>query len=100
MLPSQSLPVLQQYPLSRKLVPRESVIFYAYRVNRYLAFSKRLKNADAAEALRLFLEDLQSRGNIADRQIQQGFRYCRFSRKKHSGCIFHGARYPLKEKQG
>jgi hypothetical protein len=30
-----------------------------------------VKNADPVEALRLFLEDLQSRKNIADWQIQQ-----------------------------
>jgi len=71
MLPSQTLPDFQQYLLSRKLVPQKSVTFYAYWANRYLTFSKRLKNADAAEALRLFLEDLQSRENIADWQIQQ-----------------------------
>jgi hypothetical protein len=52
-------------------VPGKSVTFYTYWANRYLTFSKRLKNADAAEALRLFLEDLQSRENIADWQIQQ-----------------------------
>jgi len=66
MLPSQTLPDFQQYLLSRKLVPEKSVTFYAYWANRYLTFLKRLKNADAAEALRLFLEDLQSRENIAD----------------------------------
>jgi hypothetical protein len=71
MLPSQTLPDFQQYLLSRKLVPEKSVTFYAYWANRYLTFSKRLKNADAAEALRLFLENLQSRENIADWQIQQ-----------------------------
>ena len=71
MLPSQTLPDFQQYLLSRKLVPEKSVTFYAYWANRYLTFSKRLKNADAAEVLRIFLEDLQSRDNIADRQIQQ-----------------------------
>jgi len=71
MLPSQTLPDFQQYLLSRKLVPEKSATFYAYWANRYLTFSKRLKNADAAEALRLFLEDLQSRQNIADWQIQQ-----------------------------
>ena len=70
-LPSQTLPDFQQYLLSRKLVPEKSVTFYAYWANRYLTFSKRLKNADAAEALRRFLEDLQSRENIADWQIQQ-----------------------------
>jgi integrase len=70
-LPSQTLPDFQQYLLSRKLVPGKSVTFYAYWANRYLTFSKRLKNADAAEALRRFLEDLQSRENIADWQIQQ-----------------------------
>jgi len=52
-------------------VPEKSVTFYAYWANRYLTFSKRLKNADAAEALRRFLEDLQSRENIADWQIRQ-----------------------------
>ena len=61
MLPSQTLPDFQQYLLSRKLVPQKSVTFYAYWANRYLTFSKRLNLADAAEALRLFLEDLQSR---------------------------------------
>jgi hypothetical protein len=54
MLPSQLLPDFQQYLLSRKLVPGKSVTFYAYRANRYLTFEERLKNADAAEALRLF----------------------------------------------
>jgi integron integrase len=68
---SQTLPDFQEYLLSRRLVPEKSVSFYAYWANRYLTFSKRLKNADAAEALRLFLEDLQSRENIADWQIQQ-----------------------------
>jgi len=71
MLPSQTLPDFQQYLLSRNLVPQKSVTFYAYWASRYLTFSKRLKNAGAAEALRLFLEDLQSRENIADWQIQQ-----------------------------
>src|SRR4030042_4759800 len=71
MLPLQTLPDFQQYLLSRKLVPEKSVTFYAYWANRYLMFSQRLKNADAAEALRLFLENLQSRENIADWQIQQ-----------------------------
>ena len=52
-------------------MPEKSVTFYAYWANRYLTFSKHLKNADAAEALRRFLEDLQSRENIADWQIQQ-----------------------------
>ena len=52
-------------------MPEKSVTFYAYWANRYLTFSKRLQNVDAAEALRLFLEDLQSRENIADWQIQQ-----------------------------
>ena len=70
-LPSQTLPDFQQYLLSRKLVPEKSVTFYAYWANRYLTFSKRLKNADPEEALRRFLEDLQSRENIADWQIQQ-----------------------------
>ena len=70
-LPSQTLPDFQQYLLSRKLVPEKSVIFYVYWANRYLTLSKRLKNADAAEALRRFLEDLQSRENIADWQIRQ-----------------------------
>jgi len=55
-LPSQTLSDFQQYLLSRKLVPEKSVTFYAYWANRYLTFSKRLKNADAAEALRRFLE--------------------------------------------
>ncbi|KAF0120098.1 MAG: TetR family transcriptional regulator [bacterium] len=68
---SQTLPDFQQYLLSRKLVPEKSVTFYAYWANRYLTFSKRLKNVDVAEALRLFLEDLQSRKNIADWRIQQ-----------------------------
>ncbi len=45
MLPSQTLPDFQQYLLSRKLVPGKSVTFYAYWANRYLTFSKRLKNA-------------------------------------------------------
>ena len=71
MLPSQTLSDFQQYLLSRKLVSEKSVTFYASWANRYLTFSKRLKNADAAEALRLFLEDLQSRENITDWQIQQ-----------------------------
>ena len=71
MLASQILPDFQQDLLSRKLVPEKSVTFYADWANRYLMFSKRLKNADAAEALRLFLEDLQPRENIADWQIQQ-----------------------------
>ena len=52
-------------------MPEKSVTFYAYWANRYLTFSKRLKNADAAEALRRFIEDLQSRENITDWQIQQ-----------------------------
>ena len=60
MLPSQTLPDFQQYLLSRKLVPEKNVTFNAYWANRYLTFSGRLKHADAAEALRLFLEDLQS----------------------------------------
>jgi len=59
-LPSQTLPDFQQYLLSRKLVLEKSVTFYAYWANRYLTFSNRLKNADAAEALRRFLKDLQS----------------------------------------
>ena len=70
-LPSQTLPDFQQYLLSRKLVPGKSATFYAYWTNRYLTFTKRLKNADAAEALRLFLEDRQSRENIADWRVQQ-----------------------------
>ena len=70
-LPSQTLPDFQQYLLSRKLMPEKSVTFHAYWANRYLTFPKRLKNADAAEALRRFLEDLQSRENIADWQIRQ-----------------------------
>jgi hypothetical protein len=49
MLPSQTLPDFQQYLLSRKLVPGESVSFYAYWANRYLTFSKRLKNADVGK---------------------------------------------------
>ena len=53
MLPSQTLPDFQQYLLSRKLVPEKSVTFYADWANRYLTFSKRLKNADAAEAPRI-----------------------------------------------
>jgi hypothetical protein len=52
-------------------VPEKSVTFYAYWANRYLTFSKYLKNAGAAEGLRRFVEDLQSRENIADWQIQQ-----------------------------
>ena len=48
-LPSQTLPDFQQYLLSRKLVPEKSVTFYAYWANRYLTFSKRLKNADTVE---------------------------------------------------
>jgi len=71
MLPSQTLPDFQQYLLSRKLVPEKNVTFYAYWASRYLTFSGSLKDADATEALRLFLEDLQSRQNIADWQIQQ-----------------------------
>ena len=63
-LPSQTLPDFQQYLLSRKLAPGKSVTFYAYWANRYLTFSKRLQNTDASEALRRFLEDLQSRGQI------------------------------------
>jgi hypothetical protein len=47
MLPSQTLPDFQQYLVSRKLAPGKSVTFYAYWANRYLTFSKRLKNADA-----------------------------------------------------
>ena len=47
MLPSQTLPDFQQYLLSRKLAPGKSVTFYAYWANRYLTFSKRLKNANA-----------------------------------------------------
>ncbi len=49
MLPSQTLPDFQQYLLSRKLVPGKSVTFYAYWANRYLTFSKRLKNADVGK---------------------------------------------------
>ncbi len=71
MSPSQTLPDFQQYLVSRKLVPEKNTAFYAYWANRYLWFSRRLKNADEAEALRLFLEDLQSRQNIADWQVQQ-----------------------------
>jgi hypothetical protein len=71
MLPAQTLPDFQQYLLSGKLVPGENIPFYAYWANRYLTFSKRLKNADTAEALWLFLEGLQSRENIADWQIQE-----------------------------
>ena len=52
MLASQTLPDFHQYLLSRKLVLEKSVAFYAYWANRYLTFSKRLKNADAAEAHR------------------------------------------------
>jgi len=70
-LPSQTLPDFQHYLLSRRLVPGKSVTFYAYWAYRYLTFSKRLKNAGAVDALQLFLEDLQSRKNIADWQIQQ-----------------------------
>lgn len=69
-LPSQILPAFQQYLLSRRLVPEKNVNFYAYWASRYLTFSKRLKNADPVEALRLFLEDLRSRENIADWQIR------------------------------
>jgi hypothetical protein len=71
-LPSQTLPDFQQYLLSRKLVPGKSVTFYTYWANRYLTFSKRLKNADAAEALRRFLQDLQSRENIVDCKLVSG----------------------------
>ena len=66
-----TLPDFQQYLLSRKLVPVKNVNFYAYWASRYLTFSNRLKNTDPAEALRLFLEDLRSRENIADWQIRQ-----------------------------
>jgi len=69
-LPS-SLPDFHQYLLSRKLLPERKVAFYAYWANRFLIFSRRLKNVGAEEAVRLFLEDLQSRENIADWQIQQ-----------------------------
>lgn len=87
MLPSQTLPDFQQYLLSRKLVQGKSVTFYAYWANRYLTFSKRLKNADAAEALRLFLENLQSRENIADWQIQQAKEAIQlYSDHFHGGC--------------
>ena len=55
-----------QYLLSRKLVPEKNVTFYVYWTNRYLSFSKRRQNADTSETVRLFLEDLQSRDNIAD----------------------------------
>ena len=47
MLPSQTLPDFRQYLVSRKLVRGKSVTFYTYWANRYLTFSKRLKNADA-----------------------------------------------------
>ncbi len=47
MLPSQTLPDFQQYLLSRKLAPGKNATFNSYWANRYLTFSKRLKNADA-----------------------------------------------------
>jgi hypothetical protein len=71
MLPSQTLPDFQQFLLSKKLVPEKSVTFNAYWASRYLTFSTRMKNADPLETLRLFLEDLQSQGNIDDWQIRQ-----------------------------
>jgi hypothetical protein len=64
MSPSQTLPDFQQYLLLQKLVPQKSVTLYASWANRNLTFSKRLDHADAAEALRPFLEDLQSRQEI------------------------------------
>ena len=74
MLASQNLPRFSAISAFTKACAGKSLTFYAYWANRYLTFSKRLKNADAAEALRLFLEDLQSRENIADWQIQQAKR--------------------------
>jgi integron integrase len=70
-VPSQTLPDFQRYLLARRLVPEKSVTYYAYWAHRYLLFSKRLQNAGAVEALQLFLEDLQSKKNIADWQIKQ-----------------------------
>jgi hypothetical protein len=101
MLPSQTLPDFQRYLLSRKLVPGKSVTFYAYWANRYLTFSKRLKNADAAEALRLFLEDLQSRENIADWQIQQAKEAIQlYTTHFHGGKAAGTADYEIKATSG
>jgi len=71
MLSLPLLPDFQQYLLSRKLVPEKSATFYAYWANRYLTFTKRHQDVDPPEALRRFLENLQSQEKIAEWQIQQ-----------------------------
>ena len=100
MLASQTLPAFQKYLLSRKLVPGKNVNFYAYWASRYLTFTNRLKNADPAEALRLFLEDLHSRENIADWQIRQAKEAIQiysdhFHGGKTAGIDDDGAKTPL-----
>ena len=101
MVASQTLPDFQQYLLSRKLVLGKSVTFYAYWANRYLTFSKRLKSADAAEALRMFLEDLQSQENIADWQVQQAKEAIQlYTTHFHGGKAVGTADYEIKATSG
>ena len=55
MSPLPVLPELQQYLLSRKLVPGKNALYFAYWVKRYLAFSIPLEKHDKIEILLRFL---------------------------------------------
>jgi integron integrase len=72
MLPSKTLPDFQKYMISHKLVREKNVTFYAYWADRYLKFSKSVKNNhDIRDAIRLFIENLRGQNHLADWQIKQ-----------------------------
>jgi integron integrase len=68
---NQILPEFQEFLLSRSLVPKKNVSFYANWVGKFLAFSNR--NEDLRDDLKVekFLNYLKSQKNIADWQIKQ-----------------------------
>jgi len=68
---NQILPEFQNFLLSRSLVPKKNVPFYAHWVSKFLAFSNR--NEELAHDLKVekFLNYLKSQKNLADWQIKQ-----------------------------
>jgi hypothetical protein len=65
------LPNLQNFLVSRPLVPEKNVFFYANWVSKFLVFCNRNEHLRPDLKVEKFLNYLKSQKNIADWQIKQ-----------------------------
>jgi hypothetical protein len=65
------LPEFENFLISRQLVPKKNVTFYAIWVGKFLSFLDLNRNINEKSTLLIFIEQLKNQGNVKDWQLKQ-----------------------------